>query len=709
MIKYAVAVFLSAFLLFQVQPIIARYILPWFGGASSVWTICLVFFQVFLLLGYLYAHLLSRLAKPKIQAAIHCALVLFAALVFLPIEPSQPASSLHGISEPQFDILILLVLTVGLPYALISSSGPLFQSWFQSVFPSGQTYRLYALSNVGSLLGLISYPFVIEPYLTLKSQTGLWSAGFIAYLLICVACLWSLRQVDASANVEQLGPETDSETRPSDIFLWVALAATASVLLLATTNQITQDIASVPFLWILPLSLYLISFIICFDKPGWYQRRIWIPLLLLSVGAALVALLLGSTASFWYQVLAYTGILFVGCMVCHGELYRKKPHPNFLTKYYLTISFGGALGGFFVAMIAPQIFSGYWELEIAWVVMLILAGLCIFDTVIIRSRLLDLSAQTGWILMCFVLSLMLYAHIENTKEDNTEQVRGFYGVLTVSEMVFDEKDPNAVRDIRLLKNGAIIHGSQMRLNGSPVFSATSYYGPESGVGVAIRHFPIPKKQLNVGVLGMGAATIASLCQHCKDMTFFEIDPNVIAMEEKYFAYLADLRALGVSADVVLGDGRIALQNRVTQAQPYQFDVLAVDAFSGDSIPVHLLTMEAVSLYWQNLSPEGVLAMHVSNRHLDLTPIVVGFARALNKKVFRVTNTDVDDQGIYSSDWIIMTDNDAFLDNLSLNEQCVRGQTESLPLWTDQYSNILRILQTPETRSLSDKPYLTCFD
>jgi spermidine synthase len=709
MVKYAVAVFLSAFLLFQVQPIIARYILPWFGGASSVWTICLVFFQVFLLLGYLYAHLLSRVARPKVQAAIHCVLVLLAVVLFLPIEPSQPAASLQGGADPQLDILLLLVFTVGLPYALISSSGPLFQSWFQSVFPTGQTYRLYALSNVGSLLGLISYPFVIEPFLTLKSQTGLWSAGFIAYLLVCLACLWSLREVEGTSSATQQGPEVDSETRVSDILLWIALAATASVLLLATTNQITQDIASVPFLWILPLSLYLISFIICFDKPGWYQRRIWIPLLLVSVGVALVALLLGSTASFWYQVVAYTGILFVGCMVCHGELYRKKPHPNFLTKYYLTISFGGALGGFFVAMIAPQIFSGYWELEIAWVVMLVLAGLCIFDTVVIRSRVLDLTAQTGWILMCFVLSLMLYAHIENTKEDNTEQLRGFYGVLTVSEMVFDEKDPTAVRDIRLLKNGAIIHGSQMRLNDSPVFSATSYYGPESGVGVAIRHFPVAKKELTVGVLGMGAATIASLCQDCGDMTFFEIDPNVIAMEEKYFSYLADVRALGVSAEVVLGDGRIALQQRVAQAEPYQFDVLAVDAFSGDSIPVHLLTMEALLLYWQNLSPDGVLAMHVSNRHLDLTPIVVAFAKELDKKVFRVTNKDVDDQAIYSSDWILMTKNDTFLDAISLSDRCVPGQTPSLPLWTDQYSNILRILQTPETRSLSDKPYLTCFD
>ncbi|GGZ98400.1 hypothetical protein GCM10008090_03570 [Arenicella chitinivorans] len=709
MIKYAVAVFLSAFLLFQVQPIIARYILPWFGGASSVWTICLVFFQVFLLLGYLYAHLLARLATPKLQAAIHCVLVLFAVVVFLPIEPSQPAASLQGVPEPQIDILILLVLTVGLPYALISSSGPLFQSWFQSVFPGGQTYRLYALSNVGSLLGLISYPFLIEPYLTLKSQTGLWSAGFIAYLLVCVACLWSLRRIDATASSEQPGPETDSETRVADIFLWIALAATASVLLLATTNQITQDIASVPFLWILPLSLYLISFIICFDKPGWYQRRIWIPLLLVSVGAALVALLLGSTASFWYQVVAYTGILFVGCMVCHGELYRKKPHPNFLTKYYLTISFGGALGGFFVAMIAPQIFSGYWELEIAWVAMLILAGLCIFDTVAIRSRVLDLSAQTSWILMCFILSLMLYAHIENTKADNTEQVRGFYGVLTVSEMVFDAKDPTAVRDIRLLNNGAIIHGSQMRLNDAPIFAATSYYGPESGVGVAIRHFPVPKRQLEVGVLGMGAATIASLCQNCKAMTFFEIDPNVITMEDKYFSYLADLRALGVPADVVLGDGRIALQKRTSQGQPYQFDVLAVDAFSGDSIPVHLLTLEAVTLYWQNLTSDGVLAMHVSNRHLDLTPVVVAFAKKLNKKVFRVTNKDVDDQAIYASDWILMTNNDHFLEAMSLTEECLPGQTKTLPLWTDQYSNILRILQTPETRSLADKPYLTCFE
>lgn len=709
MLKYAFAVFLSAFLLFQIQPIIAKIILPWFGGASSVWTICLVFFQVFLLIGYLYAHLLTKLRTVQLQAAVHAVLVIGATIGFLPIEASlsgMPQSD----SSPQAGIIFLLLTTIGLPYALISSSGPLFQSWFQNTFPSGDTYRLYALSNVGSLLGLLSYPLLVEPSLDLRWQTSLWSAGFVAYSIVCLVCWYALR-TSASGLQTSLRAEVVSDSVSiTDLLLWAGLAATASILLLSTTNQITQDIASVPFLWILPLSLYLISFIICFDKPAWYTRKIWIPLLILATGAALVAVLKGSSATFWYQILAYTGVLFVGCMVCHGELYRKKPHPHYLTKFYLTISTGGALGGFFVALVAPRVFDGYWELQVVWVLMFVLVGLCLFSSVEIKSRAFDLGAQVAWTLLCVVLSFMLYAEIQNRKENNSFQTRGFYGVLTISDLLFDDSNPEAVRQIRILKNGAIIHGSQLRENNTPLFLPTSYYGDQSGVGVAIRNHPYltAGNGLNVGVVGMGAATIASLCKKCSAMTFFEIDPNVIDIEERFFTNLNVAKEIGLNIDLIVGDGRVSLANAVEKGESYKFDVLAVDAFSGDAIPVHLLTIEAVELYWKNLEKNGILAMHVSNRHLDIVPVIVKIAERLGKQVFSVTNADIDDQAIYGSDWVLMTDNESFLESINLSKVCAQKSIGDFPLWTDQFSNIIRIISKSSLTRAVEGQQFNCY-
>ncbi|RBP51371.1 spermidine synthase [Arenicella xantha] len=718
MLKYALAVFLSAFLLFQVQPIVAKYLLPWFGGASSVWTVCLVFFQVFLLLGYLYAHLLCKIASIKHQTLIHVCLVGLAMLAFLPIEPSGAAVS--GLTDnPQIEILLVLVLTIGLPYALISSSGPLFQSWFQHDFPSGATYRLYALSNTGSLLGLLSYPLLFEPFLDLKQQANLWSVGFLVYFAICLVCLWSAKRnlVPVSGANERLADHNADNTHESNlrptlptILLWIGLAATASVLLLATTNQITQDIASVPFLWILPLALYLISFIICFDKPTWYRRRFWVPLLIASSVAALIAIMKGSTASFWYQILAYTGMLFVGCMVCHGELYAKRPHPALLTKFYLTVSLGGALGGFFVALVAPLLFTGYWELHLVWVVLFVLVGLCLFANAKFKSRLMDLGAQVAWTLLCVVLSFMLYAHIENRKANVSEQTRGFYGVLTLSEHLFDEASSPEPRRIRLLKNGSIIHGSQLTLDGKPLFQPTSYYSEQSGVGLAIEyqlgkeHLPGPR----VGVLGMGAATIASLCESCRTLTFFEIDPNVIDIEQRYFSNIAEARAAGVSVDVIEGDGRISLSGAVAGGEPFDFDVLAIDAFSGDAIPVHLLTYEAVELYWQNLSANGILAMHISNRHLDIAPVIIKIAKEMGKTVVKASNLDDQSRAVYASDWILMTDNQDFLNQLVSPQACNKGQVKDLPTWTDQYSNIVRIMSQPTIGNDSEHQRFTCY-
>jgi hypothetical protein len=597
MAKYAIAVFMSAFLLFQIQPIIAKYILPWFGGVSTVWTICLVFFQVVLLLGYLYAHLISKLESVQRQAIVHAVLVAIAVLFFLPIRPSLDFAPESG-SDPSIAIIKLLIFTVGLPYALISSSGPLFQSWFQKSYPKSETYRLYALSNVGSLLGLTTYPFLIEPFLTLDNQTLIWSWGFTGYFILCVACAFSLSKSLVGVRHEGLDSavnSTENSATPvfSHVLLWASLSATASVLLLATTNQLTQDIASVPFLWLLPLSLYLITFIICFDRPQWYKRVIWMPLLLLSGFASSLALLQGSEASFMLQVFGYTSILFVGCMVCHGELYLKRPAAKYLTKFYLTISFGGAVGGLAVAILAPRIFSGYWELHIGWALLFVLTGLCVFGSVNIRSRVLDLGSQAGWILFCVFFSFLLYNDVENKSNGRLYKERGFFGVLTITDFATSEAESKIVEKLRVLKNGTIVHGTQLFKDGVGQLIPTSYYGKNSGVGIAINEFiQSNDNDVDVGVIGMGAATISSLCVGCRSLTFFEIDNYVIDVERNYFSNIKLLEATGTNVSVIAGDGRLKLAELADKGQPYQFDVLVVDAFSGDAIPVHLLTIEA---------------------------------------------------------------------------------------------------------------------
>jgi spermidine synthase len=711
MAKYAIAVFVSAFLLFQIQPIIAKYILPWFGGVSTVWTICLVFFQVVLLLGYLYAHLISKLESVQRQAIVHAVLVAIAVLFFLPIRPSLDFAPESG-SDPSIAIIKLLIFTVGLPYALISSSGPLLQSWFQKSYPKSETYRLYALSNVGSLLGLITYPFLIEPFLTLDQQTSIWSWGFIGYFVLCAACAVSLSKSLVVVKVEGLGGLAKSGAPVfAHVLLWAALSATASVLLLATTNQLTQDIASVPFLWLLPLSLYLITFIICFDRPQWYRRAIWVPLLLLSGFASSMALLQGSEASFMLQVFGYTSILFVGCMVCHGELYLKRPSAEYLTKFYLTISFGGAVGGLAVAILAPHVFSGYWELHIGWVSLFVLTGLCLAGSVNIRSRVLDLGAQAGWILFCVFFSFLLYNDVENKSNGHLYKERGFFGVLTVTDFVTSKAESKAVEKVRVLKNGTIVHGTQLFKDEVGQLIPTSYYGKNSGVGIAIREYlQSNHNDVEVGVIGMGAATISSLCVGCRSLTFFEIDNYVIDVERKYFSNISLLEETGANVSVIAGDGRLKLAELADKGTPYQFDVLVVDAFSGDAIPVHLLTIEAFELYRRSISSDGIIAIHTSNRHMNLSPIVVRAASKIGLNLVKISSASDKDKIVYSSDWILITPSDRFSETRDLvGGKCRTEEIAEGALWTDQYSNILSVLGEGFPLMRGEKIIFTCFE
>lgn len=695
-LPYALAIFLSAFLLFQVEPIIARYILPWFGGTPAVWTTCMLFFQVFLLGGYAYAHLLASRFSPRHQALIHLSLVV-CSLVFLPITPAEIWKP-DGHENPMLAIVLLLVATIGVPFLLISASGPLLQHWFNRVHPTVSPYRLYALSNLGSLLGLVSYPFFIEPKLGLSTQTVFWSAGYGLYAVICAwgaIPLFRFATRDSSSeNSEYLEAKKPCL---SERFLTLALAACGSVVLLASTNQICRDIAVIPFLWILPLSLYLISFILCFDHPRWYNRRVWVPVLLIAL-AAVVYLLLQDYAeaevNLYLQISIYSAALFACCMVCHGELVRLKPAANYLTSFYLMVALGGALGGVFVSLIAPLLFKGYWEFHVGLVATMVLLGFCLYRTKdpLQSSRLLW-SGRILWVGGIALLVGFLGLHILEQQESNILTTRNFYGVLRVNET-----DIGTEFATRFLYHGRISHGRQFltsKLRSYP----TAYYGPFSGISLAIGRHPrrlsLNKQEdgerqggLHVGIIGLGVGTIAVYSKPGDTYRFYEINPDVDRVARENFTYLKDAKG---TQQVVLGDGRISLERELANTPRQPFDILAVDAFSGDGIPVHLLTREALALYWEHLGPDGILAFHTTNRHFDLTPVVLALARELGKRALWIQDMSNLKKGNDFSEWILVTSNKAFLKDPFVNFRARPWPPLPEIVWTDDYSNLFQVI------------------
>lgn len=689
---FAFTVFISAFLLFLVQPIIVKSILPWYGGTATVWVVCLLFFQITLLCGYLYAHLIRTLVTPKHQIIIHGCLILCACL-FLPIIPDLNLRPLT-VDNPVYDIWTLLIITLGVPFLLVSASGPLLQYWFSEVYPKTNSYRLYAVSNTGSLLALLIYPFVMEPMLSLYSQAWLWSSLFLIYIVVCGLCMHLFFKIKGGAVPVDAQFEKFSKSPLTDRVLWVLLSASASVLLLASTNQICQDVASVPFLWILPLVLYLLSFIICFDKSKWYDRRVWTPLFFLSIAFGLYAILRGSILSIILQVVAYLTVLFTGCMVCHGEVVRIKPHQSQLTGFYLYIALGGALGGIFVTLIAPAIFKGYWELQLIWCVIFILYGYCLFRNNAIISYSRRIALQFCWVLFCGFLALVLIGQIDNWHKNVIAVERNFYGVLRVVEYKdAEEKEPQK----RILFNGSIIHGNQLVNNATARLMPTTYYGKNSGVGLAILGHPKHKiflsneEQFRIAVIGMGAATISALANTDDFIRFYEINPQVVSFAKKYFTFLDDTSA---QWEVKLGDARTSLEFEDVGSDNPAFDVIAVDAFTGDSIPVHLLTIEAFELYWLHLNEDGILVVHTSNRHLRLESIVKLAAERLNKQVFIVANEGEGERATDDSTWVLMTNNEEFLreNKTKVIDSIDKQESKSLNMWTDNYSNLFDVLQ-----------------
>ncbi|HPE00945.1 MAG TPA: fused MFS/spermidine synthase [Burkholderiaceae bacterium] len=687
MLLFAATILLSSFLLFLVQPIIAKQILPWFGGSSAVWTTCLVFFQVALLAGYAYAHLVSTRLAPRRQAWLHLA-VLAASLAFLPIIPSA-ALKPEGDTDAALRILLLLGLTIGLPYFVLSTTGPLLQSWVAHRLPEKTVYRLFALSNFGSLVGLLAYPFAIEPFLSTPMQSWVWSAGYALFVACCAASAWRARSRGeaphplaaaaghAGSERATAAPAAGPPPRLADYALWLAFSALGSVMLLASTSHITQNVASVPFLWVLPLSLYLFSFVVAFEGRagrGWYEQRWWIAPTL--VALVLMAAALSASKGVLDVAVAvplYTLGVFLAAVFCNGELARAKPAPRYLTHFYLSLSAGGALGGLFVGLVAPRIFSAFYELPLALVLLAAMAVLVTRGRKVLIGPALVTLAATLWFgaeYVQFMRSDVVYMH------------RNFYGTLRVREQGAGEWQ------VRRLLHGVILHGEQPTHepeSGEP----GTYYARTSGVGraIALKQAAGP---VRIGVVGLGVGTLAAYGRDGDTLRFYELDPDVLAMARQHFSYLPRSPA---AQEFVIGDARLSLERELAAGSAQRYDVLVIDAFSSDSIPVHLITREAIELYARHLAPGGILAVHISNRFLDLEPVLARIGEATGL-ASRVVHDEPGTAGhAFKTDWVLFAADPATLSAplLAVSEPAQARDGQSL--WTDQFNNLLEVLKS----------------
>ncbi len=682
-LHYGATIFVSAFLLFQVQPIIARLILPWFGGSAAVWTTCLLFFQTLLLGGYLYAHWLVGRMGARRQWAVHATL-LAASLLTLPIVPAASWKP-SGVENPTLQILGLLAVSLGLPYFLLSATSPLIQAWYARSYHGVLPYRLFALSNFASLTALLSYPVLVEPFLATRRQAQIWSGGYAVFVVLCIAAAIRGRASDPAAPADGQG-ETGDDAAPGWTLhvLWMLLPACASALLLAVTNYLTQDVAAIPFLWVLPLSLYLLSFVFSFDASGWYRRALFYPLLAGALGFISYQLMQDEfIGGLRVTVTAFAAGFFVCAMVCHGELARVKPHPRHLTSFYLMISVGGALGGVFVGLVAPYVFPAPFELPIALLATALAALWVLYrdtSSPLCRGRMFPV-----WVVLvglsgglCGVLWNAVHEWTANTRV----LARNFYGGLRVR----DEGEPGSIEAMRKILHGAINHGQQW-LDAGRSRRPASYYCEDSGAGLAIAS-AARRSGDRVGIIGLGAGTLATYGRHGDYYKFYEINPLVLDIARREFTFLKDSQA---RVDVVLGDARLSMEREPPQA----FDVLVVDAFSGDSIPVHLLTREAFALYFRHLKPDGALAVHVSNRYIDLRP-VVRMAAAELRKTAREIDTDEEDEdrsGCFGATWVLMAGGKEYFDQPTLAGAAIPlAESPKMRVWTDDYSNLFQLLK-----------------
>jgi hypothetical protein len=772
---YALTIFVSAFLLFQIQPMISKAILPWFGGTPAVWTVCLLFFQSLLFAGYAYAHFTSAWLRPSQQAVLHI-LVLIAALALLHVLPDSSMQP-RGDADPTKAILTILAVTIGLPYLVLSATGPLLQAWFARSFPGRTPYRLYALSNVGSLLALLSFPFLFERQFDLAGQAHLWSIGFIAFAFLCAYAAWRVskttvgqalpdrsRPLESVAGIEphaNVHPEEAAEPSAGHVLMWLLLPAFASIVLMATTNHISTDVAVVPLLWIVPLALYLLTFIIAFDRPSWYWPTIIAALTLVAIyptsalyknnnvgtiklyKCGMTGRCIESVANFFKSTLdedsetsssegprvriGFRTALFVNfstmfgiCLLCHGQLARLKPPTGYLTAYYLMMSAGGALGGIAVSLIAPHVFHTIVEWNIAVFTAAVASIGIIISTIVTRAvgqspphvpaqqfhhagrEEYTPSVWPRYVLIAlfvpfsFIL-LDLTEFLFSPHKGAVYESRNFFGALTIKET--DAGD--AEKDEITLLNGTTIHGSQF-VSEARRKMPTTYYAESSGIGLVLKHFHEnrPPGGVRIGDVGLGAGTLAAYAMKLDTIRFYEINPTVVEISTsgKWFTYITDCKRRGARCDIKLGDARLSLQNEAGQSGELPYHVLVLDAFSGDAVPTHLLTAEAMDIYLpriatkETMDVDGALLIHVSNRYLDLDRVARGAAQHIGFEALPIRSDGDDAQSINSAEWVVLTKNKDLIEKLRPLASKPSPDEKPPVLWTDAHSSLFEILR-----------------
>ncbi len=675
MLLFATTVFLSAFLLFQIQPIVGKMILPWFGGSSSVWSVCIVFFQAALLLGYAYVHWLHEKLAPRQQLRLHMALLLVS-LLALPVA-ADPSWKGVALEHPGWNVLAVLATAVGIPYLLLSTTGPLMQAWYARTFSAAVTsahpYRLYALSNLASMLALLSYPVLVEPIWAVDAQARGWSMGYALFVASCLATsLYAWRRVSVSANsTEAATLELAPAPSWAERLLWIGLSATPSILLLSLTRHLTQDVAPIPFLWVLPLSIYLLSFILCFDAPRYYVRPLFLTLAVLSFVALDFSLDDGTDVQWLVPLISIS--LFAFCMVCHGELVRRKPPPRHLTLFYLMLSIGGAVGGVLVGLVAPAVFNAYYELPLGLFLCAALVLIVLWSELRSAWKVLLLLLLLGYGVR---LGMISFGYVDGFRQ----VVRNFYSQLRVVD------NPEAKHGhLRQLVHGRINHGEQY-LSQDLRRTPTAYYCAQSGIGRTMRALD-GRNQRKIGILGLGTGTLAAYGRAGDEFRFYEINEQVLQLARSEFSYLSDSQA---RVEHVLGDGRLMLERE----QPQQFDLLVMDAFAGDSIPTHLLTLEALHTYLGHLKPGGMLAVHITNHYLDLQPVMAAAAGHFGKTALLQDFEPAQDNLLcMNSVWVLLVDPDSLAGLLpQLQGAQILQPRPGFRPWTDSFTNLLGILK-----------------
>lgn len=723
---YCAALFLGAFLLFAIEPMFTKMILPLLGGTPAVWNTAVMFFQAMLLGGYLYAHLLSRLSKVRWQVLVHVS-VLAVGLLFLPVHLAWSDASSSG-THPVAWLIALLTLSIGLPFFAVSATAPLLQRWFShSGHPhASDPYFLYVSSNIGGLVALLAYPTLIEPMFGLTLQSHAWAVGYALLAVTIVLCSVSLRVLRGSESTLTAAPAPDSgvaaaalsdDTTWSTRARWLALAFVPSALLLAVTSHISTDVASVPFLWVIPLSLYMLSFIIVFARRPILKHK-WMLFLQIPIYALLAVYFakLDLLPTFALDL----GALFVTAMVCHGELVRLRPAASRLTEFYLCMSVGGLLGGIFCVLVAPLIFNSVLEYPLILVVACLVrpgsigggwlrslldgvlpAAVALSYAFFVEGFLgpepLPSLGIAGPVLVYIAVAAVFYGfhrrplrlalafaailfggilHADDAGNRLFRQ-RSFFGVYTV----YTNRDDT----VHSLYHGNIVHGDQHMYEAAERIP-TSYYGREGPLGQV---FEAMQPVRNVGCVGLGTGTTSCYHEPGQTMTFFEVDPAMerIARDPRLFRYL-ELAPPGLN--VVLGDGR----QSISRVPDGTFDLIVLDAFSSDAIPVHLMTREALAIYMRKLAPGGIVMFHISNRYIDLEPVVANLAADAGLSALVEDYEPSADAGGHNwrSTWAAVARDGSDLELLDAEDGWRALKPDpAVGLWTDDYSNVFRTL------------------